>query len=224
MDEKKLKERKKRARAMMRVLRKTFDGRKARTALNYKTSWQLLVAVMLSAQCTDARVNEVTKTLFKKYKTINDYASALLSTFEKDIRQTGFYKNKAKHIIGAAKMIRDKFGGRVPRTMAELIQLPGVARKTANVVLSEAFGVIEGMAVDTHVRRFATRFNLSDSRDPKKIEQDLMSLLPKKDWPAFSNLLIDYGREICPARPHDCAKHPLTILYHKAASCWPLAK
>jgi endonuclease III len=224
MSDKKLQDRKRRARAMMRVLRKTFADRKARTALHYKTPWQLLVAVVLSAQCTDARVNEVTKTLFKKYTTINDYASARLSVFEKDIRSTGFYKNKAKHIIGAAKMIRDTFGGRVPRSMDELIQLPGVARKTANVVLSDAFGVIEGMAVDTHVRRFATRFNLSDSRDPKKIEQDLMQLLPKKDWPAFSNLLIDYGREICPARRHNCKNHPLTRLYPQAASCWPSAK
>jgi len=192
------------------ALKKEYPG--FTTALLHKNPLQLLVATILSAQCTDARVNIVTKTLFKKYKTAPDYANANLREFEQEIRSTGFYRNKAKNIIGAAKMIIDKFGGKVPDSMEELIQLPGVARKTANIVLSHGYGKIEGIAVDTHVRRVSFRLGLTKNEDPVKIEQDLMAITPKKEWPHLSDLLIAHGRAICAAgKPKcpDCVLGPL---------------
>lgn len=216
------KERTKRIAAIHKRLTKEFGAPKI--ALRYTTDYELLIAVILSAQCTDVRVNMVTEQLFKKYTTINDYADADQAEFEQDIYQTGFYRAKAKNIITTAKKIRDDFGGAVPRTMEELLTLPGVARKTANVVLSNAFGVNEGIAVDTHVRRFAIRFDLSDYTDPVRIERDLMEIVPRQNWNTITYLLIEYGREICPARKHDCTDHPLTTIYPPAADVWPKAK
>jgi endonuclease-3 len=209
---------------MLRVLKKLFSDRTPETALSHTTPWELLVAVILSAQCTDKRVNEVTSTLFKKYPTLGAYVNASVKEFEKDIHSTGFFRMKTKHILAAAQKIQDDFNGKVPDTMEALLTLPGVARKTANVVLSNAFGINEGIAVDTHVRRFAIRFNLSDSTNPTIIERDLMKQISKKDWAMFSYYLILYGREICPARKHDCKDHPLTRVYPEAATRWPTAR
>lgn len=211
--------REKRAAAMLRILKKLYPN--PGIVLRYSNNWELLVAVMLSAQCTDKKVNEVTARLFKKYKTLAAYCRANRRTFEKDIRETGFFRNKAKNILAAAKIIKKKYHGKIPCTMEEMLALPGVARKTANVVLGNACGVVEGIAVDTHVRRFARRFDLTYSADPKVIERDLMKLFPKKEWFALTYRLIEYGRDICPARKHDCARHPLTKIYPKAASRWP---
>lgn len=174
------------------------------TALIHKDPLQLLVATILSAQCTDARVNIVTKDLFKKYRKVSDYAGANLKKFEQEIRSTGFYRNKAKNIIGAAKMIEDRFKGRVPDSMEELIQLPGVARKTANIVLSHGYGKIEGIAVDTHVRRLSFRLGLTKNEDPVKIEADLMKITPRKEWARLSDLLITHGRAVCAAAKPKC--------------------
>ncbi len=172
----------------------------ATIALQYGSNWELLVAVILSAQCTDKKVNEVTAKLFKKYKTLNDYVKAEPQEFEKDIYQTGFFRAKTKNILAAAKMVKERFNGEIPKTMAEMLTLPGVARKTANVVLGNAYGVVEGIAVDTHVRRLAKLFGLTRHHDPVKIEKDLMALLPKKEWFDFTYRLIDYGRMHCTAR------------------------
>lgn len=215
-------ERKARLKRMLFVLKKLFPN--ASIALKYKNNWELLVAVILSAQCTDKRVNVVTETLFKKYKTLNDYVKADLKEFEQDIKSTGFYHNKAKNILTAAVVIKNSFGGKLPKTMEEIRTIPGVARKTGNVVLGNAYGIVLGIAVDTHVRRFAIRFELSDHKDPVRIEQDLMQLLPKKEWFMFTYYIIEYGRHICRARKHDCAEHPLTQIYPKAAHIWPKAK
>ncbi len=207
----------------MKKISKTLDALfpHVQISLAYKTHWQLLVAVMLSAQCTDKKVNEVTRVLFKKYPTFKNYLSVSQKQFEKDIRPTGFYKNKAKHILASAKRIHTVYNNRVPRSMKELLTLPGVARKTANVVLSNAFGIHEGIAVDTHVRRFAIKFNLTDYTDPPRIERDLMELVPSNKWNYITYQFITYGREICPARKHDCTHHPLTIIYPPAAKRFP---
>jgi len=212
----------KRVQKMNRILRKLYP--EAKIALNYGTDFECLVAVQLSAQCTDKRVNEVTKSLFKKYTSVSDYAEAKQAEFEKDIYQCGFFRNKAKNIIAAAKMIKEQFGGVLPQTMEEMLSVPGVARKTANVVLSTLYGIHEGIAVDTHVRRFAIRFDLTDYGDPTRIERDLMEIIPKKDWWGFNHRLVHYGRDYCPARKHDCSEHPLTKIYPKAATIWPRAK
>ena len=216
---KRLIERKKRAVNIARTLKKLFP--KAKIALNYRTQWELLISVILSAQCTDIMVNKVTRRLFKKYRTLHDYARANQKAFEKDIRQAGFYRNKAKHILKSAKIIKERFKGRLPRTMDELLILPGVARKTANVVLGNAFNTVEGIAVDTHVRRFAIKFDLTDYKDPKRIEKDLMDIFPKKEWFSITYRLIEYGRKICPARIHNCKNHSLTKLYPRAKDIWP---
>src|SRR3989304_2713836 len=181
--------RQKRAFEILRRLKRAYP--KAKIALKYGNNIQLLVAVILSAQCTDKKVNEVTGDLFKKYKTAKDFTNANIKTFEQEIRSTGFYHNKARNIIAACKMIENEFNGKVPNTMGELLRLPGVARKTANIVLYNAYGVIEGIAVDTHVRRVAGRLGLTQYQDPDKIEQDLMEIIPKKDWGIFSYLLIE---------------------------------
>ena len=172
--------RQRRAREIFRWLKKNYP--EARIALKFGNRMQLLVAVMLSAQCTDKKVNEVTVPLFKKYKTVGDFADADPAVFEKEIHSCGFYRAKTRNIIAAAKMIRREFRGVLPRTMRDMLRIPGVARKTANVVLGNAYGVVEGIAVDTHVIRFANVCGLSPHRDPKKIEQDLMRLFLKKDW------------------------------------------
>lgn len=167
----------------------------AKCVLKYKNPWELLVAVQLSAQCTDKKVNEVTEKLFKKYKTLDAYLNVNPSEFEKDIFSTGFYRNKTKNILAAAKMIKSEFGGKVPRTMSQMLRIPGVARKTANVVLGNAYGVVEGIAVDTHVKRLVREWGLTKARTPEKIEQDLMRIIPKKDWFKATYLMIEYGRK-----------------------------
>lgn len=177
----------------------------AKTALNFSNPLDMLIATILSAQCTDARVNIVTKSLFAKYRSAADYADADPEVLEQEIRSTGFYRNKTKSIIGAARMILNDFDGKVPKTMAEILRLPGVQRKTANVVLSEAYGVIDGIAVDTHVRRLAQRLGLTGHQDPEKIERDLLSLMPRDKWYATCNLLIYHGRNICSAQRPKCA-------------------
>jgi len=220
MTKQKLGERKKRAAQINRELKRLFP--KSKIALNYKGSMQLLVAVILSAQSTDKKINEVTKDLFKKYKKLDDYVKANPKEFEKDIFQSGFYRNKTKSILGAAKMIKEKYNSKVPDTMEELLTLPGVARKTANIVLYNAYGVVEGIAVDTHVGRLAQKLDLTDHKDPVKIERDLMEIMPKSQWPNFNHRLVLYGRDICVRRMHkDCADHPLSRIYPKAAKIWP---
>jgi endonuclease-3 len=173
-------------------------------ALKSKNPLELLVATILSAQCTDTRVNIVTGSLFKKYRKAKDYAKADIKAFQQDIRSTGFYHNKAKNIIGAANKILKDFRGRVPETMEDLLELPGVARKTANVVLYNAYNKNEGIAVDTHVARVAQRLGLTKNSTPEKIEQDLMSQLDKKEWGLFSLRLIWHGREVCQAQKPKC--------------------
>ncbi|MGA1794979.1 MAG: endonuclease III [bacterium] len=219
MDDAALQERTKRAAAIVGELKRLFPG--ARIALEYRSNWELLVSVILSAQCTDKKVNEVTERLFRKYTTLDDYVNADQGEFEQDIRQTGFFRNKAKNILASAKMVKERFGGQVPRSMEELLLLPGVARKTANIVLGNAYGIVEGIAVDTHVRRLSIKLGLTDHEDPNKIEQDLMRLLPREEWFDFTYRLISYGRQICPARKHDCTRHPLTLIYPPAADRWP---
>ena len=176
----------------------------AKTALKYIRPLELLIATILSAQCTDKRVNIVTRSLFKKYLTVDDYANAELKELEEEIRSTGFYRTKAKYIKKSAQMINTKFESKVPRTMEELIKLPGVARKTANIVLFNAFGIISGVAVDTHVKRLSQRIGLTINKDPNKIELDLMKIVPHKKWMKISDLLIFHGREICNARKPKC--------------------
>lgn len=203
-------ERKKKAAKIVQKLKELFPD--AKIALNYGNNWELLVAVELSAQCTDKKVNEVTAGLFKKYRKLDDYVNANLQEFEQDIKPTGFYHNKAKNILAAAKMVKERFGGKIPQTMEEILEIPGVARKTANVVLGTAYGVVKGIAVDTHVRRLSKLLGLTDETNPVKIERDLMQILPKEDWYIVTYLMGHYGRAYCPARPHDHAQCPLSSL------------
>ncbi len=193
---------------MLRLLRKEYP--KPKTALKYRSPFELLVATVLSAQTTDVHVNRVTEKLFKKYKTVKDYAGAKPAAFQKDVSSINFYRNKARNIQNAAKMVLEDFGGRLPQTMEELVKLPGVARKTANIILSNAFGKNEGIAVDTHVKRLAGRLGLTKHTDPVKIERDLMELTPKKDWGNISHLLIFHGRAVCMAKK---PRHGECVLY-----------
>lgn len=186
------------------ILRKEYPD--AKIALSYRNPLELLVATILSAQCTDERVNKVTVSLFKKYPTVESYARASLPGLEEAIKSTGFFRNKARNIKACCELILEKFGGRIPQTMDELITLPGVARKTANIVLSNAFGIVEGIAVDTHVRRLAYRLGFTTENEPDKIEKDLMAVIPEKYWFNLSYILIDHGRKICKARAPGC-KH-----------------
>lgn len=208
MDMKNLEHRKKLASLINLELKKLFPH--AKIALHYSNNWELMVAVQLSAQCTDRKVNEVTEKLFKKYPKLEDYVRADLHEFEKDIYQTGFYHNKAKNILKCAKIVQEKYHGKIPNTMEEILKLPGVARKTANVVLGNAYGVVEGIAVDTHVKRLSKLLGLTDETDPVKIEKDLMEELPKKEWFGFTYRLIEYGRKYCVAKKHEHEKCPLT--------------
>jgi endonuclease III len=193
---------KQRAAKVIELLEKEYPN--AKTALNYSNPLEMLVSTMLSAQTTDERVNIVTKTLFKKYRTPEDYANADLKELEQDIRSTGFYHNKALNLKKCCKLLVQKYNSQVPKTMEELMELSGVARKTANIVLYNAYGITAGIAVDTHVRRLSQRLGLSEQNDPAKIEQDLMQITPKEKWMQLTDLLIFHGRQICIARKPKC--------------------
>jgi endonuclease-3 len=201
---------KKRWQKIARVLGKLFPD--AHIALNFSNHWELLVAVELSAQCTDKKVNEVTARLFKKYRTLDDYVDANKHEFEKDIRECGFYRNKTKNILAAAKVVKEKYKGELPRTMAEMVMIPGVGRKSANVILGNAYGVVEGIAVDTHVKRLARVLGLSKEKTPEKIERDLVQIIPQKDWFSATYKIIEYGRKYCVARPHRHELCPLSSI------------
>ncbi len=190
-----------------KILKKLYP--QIKIALNFSNPWELLVSTILSAQATDKKVNEITLDLFKKYKTIKDYAKADLKEFERDISKINYYKTKAKNIIESAKIILEKFNGQVPQTMEEMLELKGVGRKTANVVLSNAFHKDYGIVVDTHVKRFALMYHLTNYSDPLKIEQDLMKIVPKKEWREFPLRLISYGRDYCPSRAHNHQNCPI---------------
>jgi endonuclease III len=202
----------KRVRAILKKLNQTYP--KVTCALNHRNAFELLIATILSAQCTDVRVNEVTRTLFQKYKTPEDFAYADPRELEADIRPTGFFRNKTKSIQGASRKLIEDFGRKIPRTMEELLTLPGVARKTANVVLGTAFGIAAGVVVDTHVQRLSGRLDLTRHTDPKKIEQDLMRIVPQDRWILFSHQLIWHGRKVCQARRPKCVECNLERLCH----------
>ena len=200
--------------ARLEKIFKGLDGLfpQATCALLHKDAWQLLVATILSAQCTDERVNKVTPELFKKYPRIEDFANAPQEELANDIRSTGFFNNKARSIIGAARKVLNEFHGRVPRAMDELLTVPGAARKTANVVLGTAYGIASGIVVDTHVQRITQRLDLTRSTEPAKIEQDLIKIIPQERWILFSHQVIHFGRQICIARKPRCASCPLDAL------------
>lgn len=202
-----------------KILKKRYS--KASIVLRYKNPLELLIATMLSAQCTDKRVNMVTESLFKKYRDAADYASADIGEFEREIRSTGFYRNKAKNVIAAARMIVSEFGGKVPADMESLIRLPGVARKTANIVLYNAFNITAGIAVDTHVGRVSQRLGLSDNTDPGKIEQDLMHQLDRSAWGPFTYVLVEHGRAVCDAKKPRCPECPVNHLCPSRKEWYP---
>ena len=193
---------KQRATKIIELLEKQYPN--AKTALNYSNPLEILVATMLSAQTTDERVNIVTQNLFKKYRTPQDYANADIKELEQDIRSTGFYHNKARNLKKCCLLLVEKYHSQVPKTMEELLELAGVARKTANIVLYNAYGIISGIAVDTHVRRVSQRLGLTEHDDPAKIEQDLMQITPKDKWMKLTDLLIFHGRQVCIARKPKC--------------------
>lgn len=188
----------------------------ATCALHHENAWQLLVATILSAQCTDERVNKVTPDLFRKYPTIEDFAAVSQDELANDIRSTGFFNNKSKSLIGAAKKVLNDFGGKIPQTMDELLTVPGAARKTANVVLGTAYGIAAGVVVDTHVQRVSQRLDLTRNEDPVKIERDLMKTIPEDRWVLFSHQVIFFGRQICIARKPKCAQCPLDPVCYSA--------
>ena len=190
---------------LLTLLRKQYPDAKG-TALNFSNALELLVATILAAQCTDEKVNQVTRVLFKKYRTPKDYAEADLEELRETIKPTGFYRNKSKFIKAAAKKIVEDFDSEIPRSIEEMTKLPGVARKTANIVLSNAYGIIEGVAVDTHVMRLSKRLGLTEQKNRDKIERDLMSLFPKEQWFELTNLLIAHGRSVCTARRPKCGE------------------
>jgi endonuclease-3 len=187
---------------VVRLLRREYPD--ATCALNFTTPLELLIATILSAQCTDQRVNQVTQQLFQKYRTAADYARTPLEELERDIQSTGFFRNKAKSIVGCCKVLAEQHGGQVPQDIEVLVQLPGIGRKTANVVLGTAFRIASGVVVDTHVIRVSRRLGLTEQKDPEKIEQDLTALVPKKEWIEFSHRMIHHGRRICVARKPKC--------------------
>jgi endonuclease-3 len=201
-------ENKEKVKEIIRKLKMEYPELK--TALKFNNPFELLVATVLSAQTTDVHVNKVTEYLFKKYKTIRDYANVTLDTLQQDVSSINFYRTKAKNIHESAKMIIEKFNSKVPRTMEELITLPGVARKTANIILSSAYGINEGIAVDTHVKRLANRLGLTKNENPVKIEKDLLEITPKSEWGNLSHLLIFHGRKICQAKKPN---HKECVLY-----------
>jgi len=207
-------ERKERVAEILRRLDQMYPA--ATCALHHHNPWELLVATILSAQCTDKRVNEVTPGLFAKYPTPQDFAAVRPEVLANDIRSTGFFNNKSKSIVGAAKKVVSEFGGQVPRTIEEMLTIPGAARKTANVVLGTAYGIASGVVVDTHVQRISARLDLTKQTDPVKIEQDLMKIVPREKWILFSHQVILHGRALCVARSPKCAECALnTICYAK---------
>jgi len=195
------KERKQRADIVLKELKKLFP--ESKTILNFSNDWELVVAVALSAQTTDKQVNVITSTLFKKYPTLSDYTNTSLEEFQNDISGVNYYKTKAKHILAAAKLLQEDFSGKLPKSVKELMRLPGVGRKTANVVLGNAHGLVEGIAVDTHVHRLSMQFGLTSNSNPEKIEKDLMEIFPKEEWFDLTNRMIDYGRAYSPAHKKD---------------------
>jgi endonuclease-3 len=197
-----LEELRQRTRDVIRKLKRTYPG--AKCSLNHSNPFELLIATILSAQCTDERVNIVTADLFRKYRKPEDYLKVPARELEKDIQSTGFFRNKTKSIQGTSKMLTEEYGGRVPHTMDELLELPGVARKTANVVLGNAFDIKAGVVVDTHVTRLSHRLNFTEQKTAEKIEQDLIEIVPKKDWVIFPHLMIYHGRKVCRARNPIC--------------------
>ena len=204
---------KKRWQKIAKTLHKLFPHPKI--ALTFGNSWELLVAVQLSAQCTDKKVNQVTPALFKKYPALDAYVkagktAAGVRQFENMVHACGFYRAKTKNILAAAKYIKEQCGGKLPNTMAEMVKVPGVGRKSANVILGNAYGVVEGIAVDTHVMRLSQLLGLTREKTPEKIEQDLMAIIPRKDWFTATYMIIDYGRAYCVARPHKHDQCPLT--------------
>jgi endonuclease-3 len=203
-------ERRERIAEILRILDRMYPN--ATCALHHRDPWQLLVATILSAQCTDKRVNEVTPGLFAKYPSPADFAAVKPEVLAADIRSTGFFNNKAKSIVGAAKKIIGDFGGQVPRTMEEMLRIPGAARKTANVVLGTAYGIASGIVVDTHVQRISQRLDLTKNSDPGKIEQDLLQIVPQERWILFSHQVILHGRAVCQARNPKCAECGLNAL------------
>ena len=207
-------ERARRIREILILLDEMYPG--ATCALHHSNPWELLVATILSAQCTDRRVNEVTPGLFAKYPTPLDFAAVRPEVLAIDIRSTGFFNNKAKSIVGAAKKIVGEFGGQVPRTMEELLTIPGAARKTANVVLGTAYGIASGIVVDTHVQRIAGRLDLTKQTEPVRIERDLMKIIPQEKWVLFSHQIILHGRALCVARKPKCAECRLDALCYAA--------
>ena len=211
-------ERKDRARKICAYLRRTYP--KPKSELIYQTPFQFLVSVVLSAQCTDKVVNRVTAPLYKKYKTTRDFARAKPAVFQKGISSIPFFRNKTKAILAAARIVARDFDGKVPRTASALVALPGVGYKTAHVILGELYDEWPGIPTDTHVKRFARRFDLSNHTDLQKISHDLEKLIPKKDWKYVNNGFVLYGRYVCSARPHDCTKHPLTKLWPEANKRW----
>jgi endonuclease-3 len=201
-------EKKQRVGKIIRKLKELFPL--VKSALNYSNNWEFLVAVILSAQTTDKMVNRVTENLFKKYLTLEDYIDADPKIFERDIHSVNFHRNKTKNILCTATIIKNKYKGKIPETMEDLISLPGVGRKTANVILGNAFNKPMGIAVDTHVKRLTKLLGLTSYDDPHKIEKDLQKIVPKEDWTKFTHLMIEYGRNYCPARKHDHSKCPLS--------------
>lgn len=203
-------EAKRRARRVVQLLRKSYPD--AQCALHFRTPLELLVATILSAQCTDARVNQVTAPLFRKYRTATAWATAPLAEIERGVQSTGFFRNKARNIKACAQQLVDQHGGQVPRSLEELVVLPGIGRKTANVVLGTAFGIPSGVVVDTHVLRISRRLGLTAHRDPVKVERDLVELLPRGEWIDFSHRVIQHGRRVCTARRPRCDECPLEAI------------
>lgn len=215
-------ERRARARKVVAYLKKAYPA--AASELTHSTPFQFLVAVVLSAQCTDKLVNRVTENLFKKYHSPRDFADADLATFMQEISSVTFFRNKARHIIAAARTIVTDYKGKIPHTATELQKLPGVGYKTAHVVLGELYDSWEGIPTDTHVKRFARKFDLTDNSDLNRISKDLEALVPKKNWKYVNNGLVLYGRYLCKANRHDCSEHPLTKIWPPAGDRWPQAK
>jgi len=209
-------DKKERMHKAIKILNSLYKGEK--TGLKHKSVFQLAVAVILSAQCTDQRVNIVTKELFKNFKTPKDFVNISQKDLEKIIFSSGFYHAKAKNIKGMAKIVYERYNGKVPKTMEELLELPGVARKTANIILTSGFGIVEGIAVDTHVKRLSNRLGFTESQNPEIIERDLMELVPKKDWSDLSIMLIWHGRRICDSRKPKCSECKLNKLCPSAFS------